>query len=143
LHEGELRQFKENMKARLVYIVVLATVCFAQMASAEALMVVDVPFNFTAGSAQMPAGRYQVSRVTENTIALQLERGAKSLFVLTHATDRNTPDSRAELVFDRFGSRYFLAEVWSRNSRAGHALRLPKIDSQHDHEKFALNAATK
>jgi hypothetical protein len=141
LHEANCAKLKENMKVRIAYLVVLATVCFAQMGMAEALMFVDVPFDFTAGNAQMPAGRYEVSRITENAIALQLESAAKSLFVLTHAAERNTPDPRAELVFDRFGSRYFLAEVWSGNSNAGHALHIPKADSQHDHDKFELNAA--
>lgn len=130
------------MKARLAYIVVLATVCFAQMASAEALMVVDVPFNFTADKTEMSAGRYVVSRITENTIALHPENGAKSLFVLTNAAERNGADDRGELVFDRFGSRYFLAEVWTRHSSAGRAVHIQKADSQYEHTKFALNAAT-
>lgn len=131
------------MKARLAYVVVLATVCFAQMASAEAIMFVDVPFNFTAEKTEMPAGRYVVSRITENTLALRPENGGKPLFVLTNATERTGADDRGELVFDRFGSRYFLAEVWTRHSSAGRALHIPKTESRYEHDKVALNAASK
>lgn len=128
------------MKARLAYLVVLATLCFAQFASAEALMFVNVPFDFTANNTQMPAGRYVVSRITENTLALQLEDGAKSLFVLTFAAERDKADPAGELVFDRFGSRYFLAEVWTRNSNTGRQVHIPKSELQQDHMKVALNA---
>lgn len=128
------------MKARLAYLVVLATLCFAQFASAEALMFVNVPFDFTANNTQMPAGRYVVSRITENALALQLENGAKSLFVLTFAAERDRANPAGELVFDRFGSRYFLAEVWTRNSNTGRQVHIPKNEFQQDHMKVALNA---
>jgi hypothetical protein len=128
------------MKTTLVYLVVLATVCFAQFASAEQLMLVNVPFDFTANHTQMPAGRYVVSRITENTLALQSQTGKKSLFVLTFESQRDTANSTAELVFDRFGSRYFLSKVWTRNSSLGYELHVPKPESQQEHVKVALNA---
>jgi len=129
------------MKAKLVFLVVLATVLLTQAGfAATSSMFVNVPFQFTVNDTEMPAGRYLVSRITENAVALQLENGAKSLFVLTHSKERLSPEDLGELVFDRFGSRYFLAEVWERNSGTGRELQKPKLEKIAKHQQVAVRA---
>lgn len=119
------------MKLRIAYLVVIATTLFAQVGQAETSMVVTVPFPFTANDTQMPAGKYAVSRVTARAVKLQLDGVGKSLIVVTDSKETLSPQSRGRLLFNHVGDRYFLSEIWERNTDTGRVLRKPSIDPRY------------
>ena len=117
------------MNTRIATVVVLATLCLGQQLQAQTKsMSVTVPFGFTAYNTDMPAGNYAVTRLTEKAVSLQLEGGLKSVLV-TDAKETLSPQSIGKLVFNRFGSRYFLAEIWGHNADTGRIARKSSVEN--------------
>jgi hypothetical protein len=85
----------------------------ASRARADELIVVTVPFAFTAGSTQLPAGTYTVRSIENDPAVLAIESsdGRQNKILLTLASI--TPDAPAkdELVFAKHDGQYFLARI--------------------------------
>jgi hypothetical protein len=88
-------------------VLVLSSMAATQVARAQEAMVVDIPFAFTAGSATLPAGEYRVQKLDRNSAVL-----------LIHCWDAR----ESKLVFNRYGNRYFLSQVWNAGSIRGRQL---------------------
>jgi hypothetical protein len=71
---------------------------------------VNVPFGFEIGSRHMAPGTYRISRPTEDI--LQIGNRSDSALLLTHSEQSYKPTKNSKLVFDRYGDRYFLRQVW-------------------------------
>jgi hypothetical protein len=71
----------------------------------------NVPFDFKAGKVRLAAGEYRVSTVQPGVIKLTGGHGRSSVMVIGNAAATVVPTTPA-LVFHRYGSSYFLAEVW-------------------------------
>ena len=121
------------MKTQLIKLIVKATLLGAMMilplgASAQAQSLADrprfnIPFDFAFGGKQLPAGEYSFVRAlaTSGDIMLSLtdRNGRSKVIVLSHATMRLRPTSKASLVFHRYGDQYFLAQVWPAGAEIG------------------------
>jgi hypothetical protein len=69
-----------------------------------------VPFDFTVGNQVLPAGTYQVSYdATKNAILIRSQDERFQAFTTTLLADPSTRDG--EVVFTKYGNRYFLHEV--------------------------------
>ncbi|MSV29484.1 MAG: hypothetical protein EXQ52_12200 [Bryobacterales bacterium] len=68
-----------------------------------------ISFDFHVHEKVLPAGEYQINFGTD---ALQIKSDAGSAYLLTPVSrsQRATP----RLVFRRYGSEYFLAEIWTQ-----------------------------
>ena len=90
-------------------------------------MKITVPFEFVAGNVPLPAGEYEVTALgTWGGTALSVHNvnsNAGSL-VLSSSCRSQKPTADAKLVFNRYGTQYFLAEVWNRNSLAGSQIKI-------------------
>ena len=95
--------------------------------------VASIPFSFTVGNANLPAGDYNVTRMTSGgeTIAI---RGSKSAVRLTNLIVRAEPAKQSKLVFHRYGNQYFLSEVWTAGSTNGRRLTKSKAEAQLQRE---------
>lgn len=71
---------------------------------------VQVPFAFEQGSTHFAPGQYTISLQSEN---LLLVRGDKSgsYSISSHGENLN-PADKTKVVFDRYGDRYFLHQIW-------------------------------
>ena len=107
-------------------VLVLSSLAATQVARAQESMVVDIPFAFTAGSATLPAGEYGVQKLDGNSAVLLIHcwDAKASALVITHAAEAKEPQSESKLVFNRYGNRYFLSQVWTAGSIRGR--QLPK-----------------
>ena len=77
---------------------------------------VDVPFAFTVGRSQLPAGDYVVRRansVAEDTFVVESasRRGPKALFEATESVAESRPAKVDELVFTKVEDHYFLTKI--------------------------------
>lgn len=84
----------------------------------------DAPFEFVAGDRQLPAGRYRIRRVkqdSEAALRIEDERGRVRAVVLTNAA--GGPTARATLTFKQYGGRYFLSGVWMPGAAGGRELQ--------------------
>ena len=119
----------------------LAFGAFASAASASAqtgttMVQVNIPFAFQAGSQQLPAGKYQISRETAHIIELR-STGKAAIFVMTNSAVKLHPADHGSVVFGHYGNKYFLRQIWTAGNSDG--VECPKSRA----EKEALLAMTK
>jgi hypothetical protein len=94
----------------LMLSMVAAGECRAQSKALEA----NIPFAFEAGSKTMPAGNYRIESMPTGGGSLQVIRSANGNAKVTNSTIAEAaPDAAAGpgLVFHRYGSQYFLAQI--------------------------------
>lgn len=74
----------------------------------------NVPFDFVVGNTTLPAGEYEVAAASPagETLRVRNTDSQKSVYRLSSAIGIPTVGGKAKLVFHRYGSQYFLAEVW-------------------------------
>ena len=85
-------------------------------------MTVTVGFEFAAGDKLLPAGDYTVQLNPERgTVVLRVE-GQKPLMFLTARKESRSAPRRGKLVFQRYGTSFFLNEVWSQDNNTGQTL---------------------
>jgi hypothetical protein len=73
-----------------------------------------VPFNFIVGNQTLSADTYRVSYAYGNILLISNSDGSSSATISTFATYDRTP-ARGTLLFARYGNRYFLHKVLSRD----------------------------
>jgi hypothetical protein len=55
-------------------------------------------------------------------ILISRKDATTSAFISTNAAVSNMPQSESKLVFNRYGDRYFLSQVWSEGNSQGRQL---------------------
>jgi hypothetical protein len=87
-------------------------------------MVVNIPFDFVAGNSKLPAGEYSVktSGPTNTLILIARSDSAASAFIATNAAVASEPKTESNLIFNRYGDRYFLSQVWTAGNACGRQL---------------------
>ena len=82
----------------------------------------NVPFAFHARETTLPAGSYSV-KIMDATGVMQIadKKTGRSIMVPTRAR-QSGPAGQPRLAFHRYGSEYFLAEVWMPEQRDGYTV---------------------
>jgi hypothetical protein len=103
---------------------VLSSMAATQVARAQETLVVNIPFAFVAGNATLPAGEYRVQNwgLTSSVLLIQCSDPSESAMVITNAARAKELQSESKLVFNRYGKRYFLSQVWTAGSISGRQL---------------------
>ena len=91
--------------------------------SAQTTLRAPVPFAFTVGKTDMPAGTYTIIPVSSSAIAIRDCNTGKGVLSLFRPEDAGSSDGFPKLVFRKYGNRYFLSQV-SRGS-ANNVMQLP------------------
>ena len=93
---------------------------------------VEVPFEFVAEQATLPAGEYRVSQnePSQGMVRLVSSNGSSAAVCFTHAIQSNRPSNTAKLIFNRYGNHYFLSQVWSLGTDRGQVLRPSKAERE-------------
>ena len=116
------------MKKNLLSLAMSLALLMSAAAQAQTThLTISVPFEFTAGNVQLPAGEYEVKTVGSWPGALLSIRNVnsdKGSFILSNSCQSQKPVADAKLVFHRYGQQYFLAEVWNRNSSVGSQIKI-------------------
>ena len=90
---------------------------------------VAIPFAFSAGTAQMPAGNYVVAPYeTQGVVSLMSEAGDRRILLLTRPGHSVAAKQGGKLVFHRNGVKNALAEVWLPGEQ--NSLELPTPSGQ-------------
>lgn len=96
----------------LTAILVLAMATAVASANGQTLRA-DVPFPFTVGSQELPAGNYQVNSAISSGEAIRIRSSQAKDSAMRLVSQANGKAKHASLVFHRYGDRYFLAQVWT------------------------------
>jgi len=71
---------------------------------------VNIPFAFEVGSIHFAPGTYLLTQPREHVLSIQgPSRGA---LAMSRREASLSPSAKGKIVFDRYGDRYFLREVW-------------------------------
>jgi hypothetical protein len=90
-----------------------AATLFAQTES-QRLMKVNIPFAFGVEDHSLPPGEYLVLTVTpERSIRIVSADGKHSAIVNTLPNYAKSPSETSRLVFHKYGTEYFLSQVWT------------------------------
>jgi hypothetical protein len=111
------------MKRNHMVILVTLSMLISVLSSAQTIARATVPFDFTVGQTQMPAGTYDISPLTDSTIVIRDSKTASVVAGLFRTEQDRSGDNRPKLVFHRYGDKYFLSQV-SRGS-GGAVMQLP------------------
>jgi hypothetical protein len=83
---------------------------------------VDIPFQFHAGSVRLPPGKY-IIHTLDNTDLTVMEissvDGSTSALLEVGRTQANSGPVKSELIFNKYGNRYFLAKVFDEGNPSG------------------------
>jgi hypothetical protein len=112
--------------AAAVAVTMLTVVSVPEVAHAQAVMYLKVPFDFYVGSQSFSAGNYQV-QVSNNYVKVVSGAGPSS-FVMTNPVANRIAigEGTGQLVFIRYDNYYFLSEV----RRGGYKTAQQLIPSQ-------------
>jgi len=74
---------------------------------------VNVPFSFTAGDTQMPAGSYVITQADEDgsLVSIRSTDGKQSAFLLVTPTGTDDRSAQSTAVFDKADNQYVLRQV--------------------------------
>jgi hypothetical protein len=107
----------------------LTAMASTRVAQAQELLVVNIPFDFVAGNMTLPAGEYsiKVSAPERTLLLIDGKDAAASSFLNTNAVATTEIQTESKLIFNRYGDRYFLSQVWTEgNSRGRQLLKSPR-----------------
>ena len=101
----------------------------------DSIVEANVPFAFVVGNTTVPAGKYEIRGINDNTpgvLELRRAKGRKMLAFETEAaqTRDNEPATKTELVFDKVGDKYFLSQVWVAGNGSGSQLLKSKTEKR-------------
>jgi hypothetical protein len=103
-------KFAASLFAAVLTIASIAPAAHAQ----DVKTTVNIPFAFEVGPNHFNAGHYSIRQLGDNTIAI---RGASgSALAMTIWDSKNKSSAGAKVVFHRYGTQYFLREVWPEGS---------------------------
>ena len=76
---------------------------------------VNIPFDFSAGKVTLKAGDYSIKRTSGNALVIRSLDG-KINALISAPMEIGSRDYKAgqRLVFNQYGDRYFLSQVWLR-----------------------------
>jgi hypothetical protein len=113
----------------LLSLLLVAGAAIAQTVHVRA----NIPFNFAVGSKTLPAGTYDVGTIDgrdSKMLLLQGRDGNSSMIVGSNAAENLKPADKTKLVFNQYGSRYFLSEIWVNGATRGR--QLPKTSREKE-----------
>ena len=97
----------------------------------------NIPFQFHAGNAKLPAGRYFIRVLNNSDLSIMeissVDGSASALFTVRDA-EANSAPAKNELIFNKYGNRYFLAKLFDEGNPNG-----SKVDESH-YEKTVSQA---
>jgi hypothetical protein len=82
----------------------------------------NIPFQFHAGDAKLPAGTYIIRVLGTYDLSLMeissVDGSASALFTVRDA-EANSAPAKNELIFNKYGNRYFLAKMFDEGNPNG------------------------
>jgi hypothetical protein len=128
---------------------VLMLAASAVFAQSQRGTIVNIPFAFNVGEKTLPAGEYTVQpyrRDSDKVWLIQSQEQHAATFVMTIPVRSNTTHEEGQLIFNRYGDRYFLSKVWSPGTSTGIELpvsrqeRAVEVASTTERQTYVLTA---
>ena len=116
------------LRACSLYLLVAVASVSAQSST---WIIANVPFDFVVRNHHFPAGAYSVTvSRAQGSLLIRGEDNGSATFALSYAAQRDKAERYPTLVFNRYGDRYFLSQVWPVGSDSGRALNPSKMEEE-------------
>lgn len=133
-----------TMIAMLVLVGSMAVAAQAQTGGRTELRA-SIPFQFSVGDRTLPAGEYTVRQVNpaSDRAVLQLRQkdGGATAMIQMNSVIGKAQES-AKLVFNRYGSQYFLAQAWIGGDSDGLQASKSRAERAVERETAGIKTAT-
>jgi hypothetical protein len=101
---------------------------------------VDIPFQFHAGNAKLPAGKYRIRMLDNSDLTVMeissADDSTSALFQVQEVEVSSQP-AKSELIFNKYGDRYFLARLFDEGNPSGSQV----VESKYE-KRISGQAAT-
>jgi hypothetical protein len=122
-----------KMFLALCLLTVGGIVAHAQIDSGARIQA-NVPFTFMAGDTKLPAGKYEIRALDDQTNVLEMKSsdGRTTVMLDTVNVEKRGEgiENKSELVFDKVGDQYFLSQVWEAESISGSGLLKSRMEKR-------------
>lgn len=135
----------KSMLLPLFFSLIFATSILPARTQAQIVgnVAADIPFQFHVGNATLPAGKYVIHQLEASdltTMEISTADGKQSaLFNVASAQAKTTPE-KTELIFNRYGDKYFLSEVFDEGNVDGSKLFESRDEKQASKQSGAVVA---
>jgi hypothetical protein len=104
--------------------------CAAIPASAQSSASFTVPFAFSANNQEVPAGSYNV-QLQDHFLYLRSLKTTKTVILMVRPDDSGRMTDTGRLVFQRYGRRNYLKQVWiGGTSRHSELVVRPRVEQE-------------
>jgi hypothetical protein len=121
------------MKNQLFALIGLGLLLATASAYAQTGVVkANIPFSFIVNKTDLPAGEYVIQSIGTLGQSMAIEspdRHVITAFLPQQCESLQTPE-KTTLVFHRYGSQYFLTQIWSAGNQRGK--ELPKSSRERE-----------
>lgn len=120
---------KRNLST-ILSLVVMSLMVSATSAYAQSYAKANVPFAFSVGQKQLPAGTYEVKAEGTASNAIMIRNtatGESALSVSRYEAPRST---EGKLVFNHVGDEYFLSQIWRESGSRGMSIPTSKRERE-------------
>lgn len=123
---------KQNLKlfiSSLLFVFVVSISTTSIFAQSDKIMKIEVPFSFYVGNQEFSAGIYDLSRNSEGSFLVRSADGRQKVIAPTPSGYRIKQAVSAErIVFNRYGDKYFLRQIFSNRAAEGFGLSESKAE---------------
>jgi hypothetical protein len=145
IQKTEANKRKTVVQKLLSFLVVsvFALTIFAGKAHAQIVgdLDVDIPFQFHAGNTKLPAGKYRIHMLDDTDLTVMeitSADGSTSALFQVQESDANSAPAKSELIFNKYGNRYFLAKLFDEGNPSGSRVVESRYEKQNS--KAAVEA---
>jgi len=132
---------KKAAYAMISLLVLVGSMAVAAQAqtSGRKQWVADIPFQFNAADAPLPAGKYTITQVNpacdSSLMEVRAKDGSRGALLQMSSIIGKSPNE-TKLVFHRYGDKYFLAQAWIKGESGG--LNAPRSRSERATERHLM-----
>ena len=83
---------------------------------------VNIPFQFHAGNTKLPPGQYIIRMLNDSDLTvmeISSADGSTSALFEVQQAEANSAPAKSELIFNKYGNRYFLAKLFDEGNPSG------------------------
>ena len=108
----------------LFIVFVFALMIYPSRAHAQVIdtLEANIPFQFQAGDAVLPAGSYSIRMVEDSGLKfmqITSRDDSSSAYFRVNETDLSSAPKNSELIFNKYGDHYFLAQLFEEGDPSG------------------------
>lgn len=134
------KQFTKGTALSLLIVAIALLTAATSYGQSSRKATANIPFDFVVGNTNFHAGEYNIDAISNAGETLRIsnaESGLSAVRLTSSVTSLDLP-GKTKLVFHRYGSSYYLAEVWRAGESAGRQLVKSAGEKAAEHELAAI-----